>query len=76
MLETIAMKFLQWVSVTFPVVGVIVMILGMLFIMLELFVKATPSKKDDKWWASIKSGYMGPFISLLMKLAKNKFKKV
>ena len=69
-LEVIAQKALIWVAGTSPILGMIILILGIILLACELFIKASPSTKDDAWWAAIKSGYLGPFIGLLMTYAK------
>ena len=46
----------------YPIVGVVMVILGGIFVILELAIDATPGKRDDVWWKSIKKGYFGKLI--------------
>ena len=55
MLESI----FNWLTVTYPPVGVGLMVLGAAFVLCELLVKATPTDKDDKFLARITNGYLG-----------------
>lgn len=60
---------------TYPILGAFLMFFGILFFILELFVKATPSKEDDAKWHKFRSGYLGPFIGFCMDKVKTLFKK-
>lgn len=70
MIESIALKLLEYAVNNFPIAGAVVMLLGILFVIAELFVKATPNKDDDAAWAKWKSGYLGPFITFCMNKVK------
>ena len=43
----------------FPLVGAVLMVLGGLFVVVELFVAATPTQVDDKKLLQFKNGYVG-----------------
>lgn len=75
MFENIALKLLDYIINNYPIAGAVVMLLGVLFVLAELFVKATPSKTDDAVWAKWKSGYLGPFISFCVNKVKHLFAK-
>lgn len=72
MLESIALKILDVAIGFHPMVAMVFMVLGVILLICELFVKVTPGKEDDAKWAKWKGGYLGPFINFFIKFAKRK----
>lgn len=63
-------NMLQTAASTQPILSGLLMLLGVIFILCELFVKATSDEDDDKKWLAFKSGYMGPFVSFCIRFFK------
>ena len=64
--------FVNWMATQFPVVALVLMVLGTLFVLAEIVVRLTPTKKDDEAWARLKAGYSGAVIRVLMRFSKVK----
>jgi hypothetical protein len=63
---------LVWVATQYPVVGGGLMALGGAFVVLELFVKATPSEKDDEKlhaFFALGNGYVGRVYHAIKKFS-------
>jgi len=55
-----------WVMGNYPVVGSIMLFLGGLFVILELFFKAEGEQPGEAKWKALKTGYLAPYISYLI----------
>ncbi len=65
-MESLGFQLMGTIAGRFPIVGFVLLCLGTIFILVELFVRVTPKKEDDKWWASVLDGYFGRLIKEIM----------
>lgn len=68
-MDGILFNLLDWLTVTYPMVGIVLMVLGGLFVLLELFVHATPTEVDDKFMKRYLDGYLGILFRAIKKMA-------
>jgi hypothetical protein len=74
-MEAILVKFAEWAASSYPLVSLLLMALGTLFVMIEIIVKLTPSKADDEVWSRITNGYTGAILRVFMRFSKVSEKK-
>jgi len=62
--------FIQMLAAKYPLVLLIISILGSLPVLMSAYVAATPSPEDDKWWNKVKEvPVLGFIIGILERFA-------
>ncbi len=62
---------MSWVATTFPQVGFAFMILGTIFVLCEIFINATETEEDNKWWKThIMNGYVGKLVKVVKSFSR------
>jgi len=76
MLEGIFVKIFEWMTVTYPPIGIALMVLGGIFFLCEILIKATDTKKDDAILARYLDGYAGVLFRAIKRMAPAVLSKV
>jgi len=73
-MEELISKGMNIVATNFPHIGFLFIVLGTIFVIVELFVRLTPKQEDDKWWAGMMDSYFGKLVRILMSFTPMKKK--